>query len=62
MSTDIALKNSKENIIKFITSTSSLKKAKLMLETPSGQGTELLTDIEDFYNFCKDIFTSFNRN
>jgi len=29
--------------------------SKLLLETPAGQGTELLTDINDFINFVKTI-------
>jgi deoxyribonuclease-4 len=28
-------------------------KTKLLLETPAGQGTELLTDIDEFIGFCK---------
>ena len=31
------------------------KECPLLLETPSGQGNELLTDKDDFINFCRSI-------
>ncbi len=41
------------SILKFMHNNSI--KTKLLLETPSGQGSELLTNIEEFVIFCKTI-------
>jgi deoxyribonuclease-4 len=50
--TDIAIENMRKNIntvLKFAT-----KECPLLLETPAGQGTELLTTPEEFINFASE--------
>ena len=48
---DEAVKNMKENIKKLVIS----KDCPLLIETPAGQGTELLVDITEFCGFIKDM-------
>lgn len=57
---EIGLNNMKNNIDSIFSEYSNnsdtsdlIKNAKLILETPAGQGTELLTNINDFILFCK---------
>lgn len=54
-----SLKNMKTNILNILQYIIDNKlDTKLILETPSGQGTELLTKMDDFFDFCKDIVDS----
>lgn len=52
-SVEESLKNSYDNIMYLINNS----RGRLLLETPAGQGTELLTKIEDFIKFVKSIGT-----
>lgn len=49
----VALSNMKNNILESIKS--ATPECPLLLETPAGQGTELLTKVEDFMNFMLEI-------
>ena len=50
---NVALEIMRENILNVIESATEL--CPLLLETPAGQGTELLTDCDDFIEFVKNI-------
>ena len=53
MPIDIALTNMKNIIVTCLES--ATKECPFLLETPAGQGTETLTKMEDFLNFCIEI-------
>ena len=54
LSIEDATKNSMDNILFLLKN--KKKNAKLLFETPAGQGTEMFTKIEEFISFVKDVY------
>ena len=57
---ELGLANMKENIINIVNQFAT-ESCPFILETPAGQGTELLVSYEDFYDFCNDIVESLSE-
>jgi deoxyribonuclease-4 len=59
MEKERALCNFRENVHTILESLDALNKTKLILETPAGQGTEILTTPSGFAGFCSETLEKF---
>jgi deoxyribonuclease-4 len=59
---EVALNNMYMNLINIHNLTKKYSKTKIAIETPAGQGTELLSNLNDYFDFLNKLIKHKNKN